>query len=148
MLGRAERRRQPGTEEGWAYPAEELLVIRIGNIADGEPTSDELGGPRVSKRIRIDVCDHVLRAAVCLRVGFRQVALAVILHQLLKLLDLAANDAPGVCFRIGPVRLYSRQVGIGLPSQIPGVEPTPLQQPCCIKSATDSLTSELPPCPD
>ncbi len=79
--------------------------------------------------MRADERHDVVGPIVCLHVNFRQVAVAIVLHQLLQFLDLAADHCPGFLLGLLPgIAALRLQSGIGLPAEIQGLEPIIVEQ--------------------
>src|SRR5262245_43811160 len=98
----------------------------------------------MSRRVRVEVCDHILRTAIRLRVRFGKVALSIVLHELLELANFAEDEAKSACFRVVPHSPRPRQNGVGLPRKIKRLQPAPCQQSRAIELPKVRLPSKLP----
>src|SRR6266567_2549039 len=124
MGGRTECRNESGAQGRRANTFELLFVIHIRNVANGEPTVDELDGPWATALARIDECDDVIGEAVRLHIDFRKVTVAVVLHQHLQFVDLRPDYCPSSISLGIPGGGPRPSCLVGLPCEIVGLQPT------------------------
>src|SRR5262245_22296662 len=101
------------------------LVLHVGHVPDGQAAVDQLNRPRPASLASTNKAEEVIGEAVGLHVDLREIALAVILHELLEFLDLDANAVIGSLLFGSPC---PRGGFVRLPCEVPRLEPAVFEQ--------------------
>src|SRR5258706_7539358 len=127
-MGRwTERGRKPRAQHRSANALELLLVRHVSDVADRQTAVDQLDSPWAAAFARPDEVDEIIGQPVGLHVNFREIAFAVVLHELLELYNLGENATP-CAVPFSPPARRSLERRIRLPAEIIGFQPVVSEQ--------------------